>query len=342
VPLWHPLFTWFPGARALARFKARRLGRAPVVLVPRARAWRAIAPAFGECLALAVSGVPVHVVLDGRVYRSVPARRLPRALAEGATIYLPQVHQVLPRLMRLMVALRAALLGPFREECSYLFLTEGRGREGMGWHHDGPVDQFWLQLEGRRIVTLAPRVNPRMPEELGPAALARLGAGRRTFELGPGTLFYLPPFTPHRVVCRGRSLALSLTWRRRRARPARRGSRRWAEALIDWDVVSGRAARVPPVSRGRLWTQIPAAPGPLDARREHFPLWLPDGGEIRLPARLRRLAGWLPLMPLWRSPRRRPDAALDVLRAYGLVAPRELPVRIAPAKPRALDGWNFG
>ena len=73
-------------------------------------------------------------------------------------MFLPQVHQVLPRLARLMVALRHAFCGPFREECSFLFVVAGAGRAGMGLHQDGAVDSFWLQLEGRRTVTTGPQV----------------------------------------------------------------------------------------------------------------------------------------------------------------------------------------
>ena len=241
-----PLSTWFPSPAALARFRRTRLGKAPTVLRPRDGAWRAIAPDFAGAVAMAASGLPFQIADARRYDRSADVRRLRPALRAGATVFLPQVHQVLPRLMRLMVALRVALLGPQREECSFLFLVEGRGRTGMGLHHDGPVDAFWLQLEGRRTVTLGPRVPRGTPEDLpGPA---RGGRGWRTLSLAPGTLFHLPPWTPHDVVCHDRSLALSLTWRAPRAH-ARRDAR--ARALADWDVVSGRADRLPPPARSR-------------------------------------------------------------------------------------------
>src|SRR5688572_24447848 len=105
-----------------------------------------------------------------------------------------------------MVALRAALLGPAREECSFLFLVEGRGREGMGLHHDGEVDGVWIQLEGRRTVTLGPPVSRGAPEELDTVPDTR---GWQTLSLSPGSLLYLPARTPHRVVCHERSLALT-------------------------------------------------------------------------------------------------------------------------------------
>jgi hypothetical protein len=129
-----PLATWFADRRALVRFRRSRFGRRPALLAPRDQAWRALAPGFERARRLAGSGVPVHIVAERR-YRHAPSRRqLDRAIAAGATVYLPQIHQLLPRVMRLMAALRATWLGPFREECSFLFLVQGRGCPGMGLH----------------------------------------------------------------------------------------------------------------------------------------------------------------------------------------------------------------
>ena len=327
-----PLSTWFAGPAALERFRRARLGRAPAVLRPRDGAWRAIAPDFAGAVAMAASGLPFQIADERRYERSADRRRLRPALRAGATVFLPQVHQVLPRLMRLMVALRVALLGPLREECSFLFLVEGRGRTGMGLHHDGPVDAFWLQLEGRRTVTLGPRVPRGTPEDLPEPA--RRGRGWRTLSLAPGTLFHLPPWTPHDVVCHGRSLALSLTWRApaARARRATRESR--ARALADWDVVSGRVDRAPPRARTRLFTQVPVI---LAGAR----VVTPDGALTLDPA-ARALARRLALMPsLPRPTNARTRHALSVLTAQGIVAPRELPLRIIPVSVRGLDGWRF-
>ena len=342
-----PLASWFPGDGAVARFRRRWLGRAPVVLAPRDAAGRGVAPGFRDAVALAASGLPFQVAADRAYDRSADRRRLPRALAEGRTVFLPQVHQVLPRLERLIVALRVALLGPFREECSFLFLVEGRGRPGMGLHHDGEVDSFWLQLEGRRTVTLGPRVQPGTPEDLDD----RLAAGGRragwvTRDLAPGTLFYMPARTPHRVVCHGRSLALSLTWGPRRAAPragrtARHRLRVLAEGLTAWDVVSGHVDAVPPVRRDRLWTQVPTLAGPVDPGRRALPVWTP-GGEVWLPAALAGLAGRLALMPSVRRAARGPERdRQDLLLEHGLLAPCDLPLRIVPDDPAALDGWRF-
>ncbi len=230
-----PLATWLPDGAAVTRFRGR-LGGKPIALPPRDVEWRRLAPGWRGALALARAGVPFHLVSDRRYDRSANRRRLRPALDLGVTAYLPQAHEVLPRVARLMVAIRAGLLGPFREECSFLFIVKGRGREGMGLHHDGRVDAFWLQLDGRRTVTLGPPVRPGTAEDLPNALADRGGPGWRTIDLTPGTLFYLPPFTPHRVLCHGRSLALSLTWsapsRRTgvRARP-RRLARRLAGGL---------------------------------------------------------------------------------------------------------------
>jgi hypothetical protein len=207
-----PLATWLSGDAALARFRRTALGRAAAVLPPHDDAWRSIVPDFGRVLDLVERGLPFHVVRDREHDRSPDPARLRPALAEGATVLVPQAHQVLPRLARLIVALRATLFGPFREESSYLFAVDGAGREGMGLHHDGDTDGVWLQVQGRRTVTIGPRVAPGTPEELRGRNPMTSGRGWRTLDLDPGSLFYLPPRTPHRVVCRDRSLAVSLTW----------------------------------------------------------------------------------------------------------------------------------
>ena len=329
-----PLATWFGGPRAVARFRDTRLGRAPVVLRPRDTAWRTIAPDFATVIAMAAGGVPFQIAAERRYDRSGDPRHLRRALADGATIFLPQVHQVLPRLMRLIVALRVSVLGPRKEECSFLFGVEGRGRTGMGLHHDGPVDAFWLQLEGRRTVTLGAPVAPGTSQDL-PAAVASRGAWR-TLDLRPGTLFHLPPWTPHDVVCHGRSLALSLTW----ASAPVRGPHARAAALAAWDIASGSVDRIPPVSRRRLWTQIPAIAGPR--RHGTFRLTTPEG-IIDLPLAARPLAQSLAAMPRFDVPvARRAPAALARLLEHGILGPQDLPLRIIPADAQALDGWRFG
>ena len=241
-----------------------------------------------------------------------------------------------------MVALRATFLGAGREECSFLFLAEGQGREALGLHHDGEVDAFWLQLEGRRLVTIGPPVPRGTPEDLPasriPARGVRRGApgpGWWTGALEPGSLFYLPPRTPHRVIYRGRSLALSLTWKR-----PRRGARPDAAATVEWDVASGRADRVPPTRRGRMYTQVPAVVESRRAAPDSITLRVP-GGALRLPARAGAAARRLAAMPVWAGVRPASAGSLADLVEYGLVAPRDLPLRILPASSKALDGWRF-
>jgi hypothetical protein len=341
-----PLTTWFPDDRARGRFRRRTLGRAPAVLPPRDRAWRAIAPGFAECVTMAGSGLPFHTVRDRQVDRSGDPTRLAAALAAGRTVYVPQVHQVLPRLMRLIVALRAAFFGSAegapREECSFLFLVEGGGRPGMGLHHDGEVDAFWLQLEGRRSVTIGPRVPPGTPEELErpPTRRARR-TGWHTVDLGPGTLLYLPTRTPHAVVCRRRSLALTLTWERAAARTARAARDGPSPAGAPrWDVASGFAEPIPPAHSRTLWTQVPLL-ARRSARAPGLRVWTPGGTSLRLPAAARAWADRLPLMP--RLPRALALAAgLGPLIEAGILGPRDLPLRIRPDDPAGLDGWRFG
>jgi hypothetical protein len=326
------LATWFGGPQAIAAFRDRRLGRAPLVLRPRDSAWRSVAPDFDTVIAMAAGGVPFQIAAERRYDRTGDPHHLRRALAEGGTVFLPQVHQILPRLMRLIVALRVGLLGPRKEECSFLFAVEGRGRTGMGLHHDGPVDAFWLQLEGRRTVTIGAPVARGTPADL-PASAAGRGTWR-TLALGPGTLFHLPPWTPHDVVCHGRSLALSLTW----ATAPVRGSRARAAALAAWDIASGSVDRIPPVSRRRFWTQVPAIAGPR--RHRTFRLTTPDG-VVDLPLAARGIAERLAMMPRFEVPNARGPSALAWFLEQGLVAPQDLPLRIIPSNPARLDGWRF-
>jgi len=319
-----PLASWFAGPAARRRFRRQVIGRRVALLTARDAAWRGVAPGFAGAVTLVRAGVPFQIALERRYDRSGDPRRLPTALKRGATVYLPQAHQVLPRVARLMVALRETLLGARHEECSFLFLVEGRGREGLGLHHDGEVDAFWLQLEGRRTVTLGPPVAPRTPLDLD----RRLAGGRgwRTLDLPPGSLLYLPPRTPHAVVCHGRSLALSLTWSRRRARAPR----------ATWDVVSGRARPRPRRDPRWLWTQVPVTVGALDRARQRFRLHTPEGAAW-LPARTRQLASRLAGMPAVAG-----DApAAAPLVALGVLAPEDLPLVLVPTAPRALDGWRF-
>ena len=320
-----PLASWFPDAAALARAR-RRFGSAPVLIPARDRAWRTLAPSFEAMVGLASCGLPFHIAAERRYDRSARAARLRPALRAGKTVFFPQVHQVLPRVMRLIVALRTAFLGGGREETSFLFLVDGTGREGLGLHHDGEVASFWLQLEGRRTVTLGRPVPRGTPQEL-PDARAR-DAGFTTRALAPGTLLYLPPRTPHRVVCYGRSLALSLTWsvtRRARGRAA----------AASWDVVGGRVPVMPRASRTRVWTQVPAVAVADDPRW----LMLPDGARAPLPRAARHLAPALAMMASF--PRAAAGAALSSLLEHGIVAPMDLPQIVVPERPRALDGWRF-
>ncbi len=326
-----PLTTWFSGEAAITRFRRERLGRRPVVLTPRDAAWRSIVPPFDTALAMAAAGLPFQIAADRRYDRSGDRRRLRRAVAAGKTVFVPQAHQVLPRLARLMVALRAAFFGPFREECSFLFAVQGRGREGMGLHHDGEVDSIWLQLEGRRTVTLGPRVPRGTPEEMSDD---RARKHWPTLALAPGTLLSMPPRTPHRVVCHGRSLAVSLTWARARTRRPRVSA---AEALAAWDVVSGRVDRLPAAARGRVWTQVPAV---MAGRGPAVRVRTGEGAAITLPRSARGLARHLAMMPaLARGGR--DAAAKALLMRHGVLAPHELPLRILPDEPASLDGWRF-
>ncbi len=320
-----PLDSWFDGFASIERFRRATLGRTVAVLPALDDEWRSVAPDFDGAAVLAGSGLPVHVVADGSHDRAPDPGALDRALLNGKTALLVQPHQYLPRLARLVVALRAAFTGPFREECSFLFLVNGTGRAGMGLHHDGNVDSFWLQLEGRRTVAIGPPVARGTPASLDePSGRARRGF--RTLRLEPGTLFHMPPRTPHRVVCYERSLAVSLTFRAldpmralealcsenrpstiggpatagalRRAlarigraaataaRDARTIGRLYAQGASDWNVVSGRWIPRPKPSPDRLWLLRPLVLEPARRVRAGVSAWTSDAAGEPLEVRL--------------------------------------------------------
>ncbi len=68
-------------------------------------------PPFDEVVTLATSGLPFQIAAERRYDRSGRAARLRPALAAGKTVFLPQIHQVLPRVMRLMVGAPCRLHG---------------------------------------------------------------------------------------------------------------------------------------------------------------------------------------------------------------------------------------
>ncbi|MBI2205570.1 MAG: hypothetical protein HYU41_17125 [Candidatus Rokubacteria bacterium] len=331
-----PLATWWRTGAAFRAFRVRMRARRATILHPRDAAWRGIAPGFERLRDLVGAGLPFQLAADHHQVARPDRARLIEALDGGATVFMPQAHQVLPRVARLMVALRAALLGAFRDEASYLFLVEGRGREGMGLHHDGDVDAFWLQLEGRRTVTVGPAVPRGTPEAMeGDRAGTR---GWRTHALAPGSLLYLPPRTPHRVACHERSLALTLTWGRPH-RGARTAAAR-ARALVDWDVAGGRVEPWPlPRRRDRLFTQVPAAAGPLDRARHAFTLWTADG-TAQLARDTRAVAAHLATMPTVRA-NGADRARLAPLVALGILGDEDLPQLVVPDDAARLDAWRF-
>jgi len=112
------------------------------VLFPaRDRAWQALTPGFTALVALARTGLPFQVAAQRRYDRSGRVDRLRPALRDGKTVFFPQIHQVLPRVARLMVALRVAFMGAGRDEC---FPPSELRRHGHASHPRGP--RFAAQL----------------------------------------------------------------------------------------------------------------------------------------------------------------------------------------------------
>ena len=128
--------------------------------------------------------------------------------------------------------------------------------------------------------------------------------------------------------------------RRAGAAPTRHRALQRARAvgLVAWDVVSGRADPIPPLGADRLWTQVPACP--VDTGRGSAALLIAGGGELRLPPAARPLAAWLPAMPSLAVAGAAPEA-VRVLLEHGVLGPRDLPLRLVPTDPGALDGWRF-
>ncbi|HXK33856.1 MAG TPA: hypothetical protein VNM91_07595, partial [Dehalococcoidia bacterium] len=103
------------------------------------------------------------------------------------------------------------------------------------------------------------------------------------------------------------------------------------------DVVAGRADRIPPRDRARLWTQVPAH---VESRDRGALLWTALGA-IAVDRGTARVAQLLATMPDVARSALRGNAALGTLLAHGILAPHDLPLRIIPAEPAALDGWRF-
>jgi hypothetical protein len=99
---------------------------------------------------------------------------------------------------------------------------------------------------------------------------------------------------------------------------------------------------VPPATRGRLWTQVPAVLTEVGRGRRRRPLLGVDGGAtVDVGPLSAAIGGALAAMPSWPTRGRRPAPELARLEAWGVLGPRDLPRRIVPHHPRALDGWRF-
>ena len=138
------------------------------------------------------------------------------------------------------------------------------------------------------------------------------------------------------MVCRRRSLAVTLTWARA-ARPPH-GARR-ATGLLRWDVVSGFAEPIPPSSPRTLWVQVPVLAGRAGPEAE-IRVRTPDGEGPRLPGAASAWAARLSLMPRLTATLAH-AAGLSPLVDAGILGPRDLPLRIRPDDPATLDGWRF-
>jgi len=86
-----------------------------------------------------------------------------------------------------------------------------------------------------------------------------------------------------------------------------------------------------------VFVQVPAIVGPRDSAGR-VALWT-AGGEVRVRLDGGRLLAHLPRMPT--LDRKTAGPLLEPLLAVGILGSRDLPLRIVPDKPAALDGWQF-
>ena len=104
-------------------------------------------------------------------------------------------------------------------------------------------------------------------------------------------------------------------------------------------MVSGFAEPIPPVHPRTLWAQVPLVARRLGRERD-LRVWTPEGEGPRLPARAAAWTDGLLSMPRL-SRALAMEAGLEPLIGAGILAPHDLPLRIRPADPAALDGWRF-
>ena len=163
---------------------------------------------------LVAAGVPYHLAKDGRQEERPDPKTVARKLAAGATLFLVQPHEYMPRLRRFIHQAGVAAGFSGRPARSFLFRVDRPGEKAMPLHDDGSSELLWLQLRGERFVTFGSGVRKGShPEHCLPADRAN-GKTKGWFQGGlkAGSLLYLPPFAPHHVLCRKPSVAISIYW----------------------------------------------------------------------------------------------------------------------------------
>ncbi len=271
-------------ARAL---RASRKAGLPLFRLGSAEAVRDMALTTEEILALVNAGVPAHLALKGRQDEHPEPRSIPRRVAAGESLFLVQPHEYMPRLRRWIHHAGRALGLSGRPVRSFLFLVDRPGRPAMPLHDDAENELLWLQLDGERFVRFGPPGEAVAPVRPQPVREAD-GRHGGWFEGGlpAGSLLYLPPWTPHAVRCRKRSVALSVYWE-----PARAADRvpAWLHHLG-----LGEAPAETPAQLERLLTRA-ASHLSGDAAAEWGELLATDDGARDRPAAGRRgdrVAAW--------------------------------------------------
>jgi hypothetical protein len=110
----------------------RVLGRRVALIPARDEAWRTVTPGSRATVRARTGSASRSTPCSSGATIASGDRRARARAGDARDRYVPQIHQVLPRVARLMVALREELLGHVPTSVVSV-LVHGRGREGMGF-----------------------------------------------------------------------------------------------------------------------------------------------------------------------------------------------------------------
>ena len=283
---------------------------------------------------MAAGGVPFQIAAERRYDRSGDPRPLRRALDEGAHRLLPQVHQVLPRLMRLIVALRVGAARSSKRRVLVSVRRRGARADGDGTSPRRAGGRVLAPARGAAHGHARRRRSRR--ERPGSAVHGRRPRGVAHARARPGEP--LPPApvdAARRRLPRPLAGALAHVGDGAGSRVTRDAPPRWRRGTSP----PARSMRIPPVSRRATVDSGPGDRGPA----RHGGAVPPDDARRR-----RRPSG---------TAARRIGAGRDAVRSPVPDARRHAALRLAsrardrgapgssaadhPERPGQLDGWRF-